>query len=108
MRIRIPRKRIREEFNLTYELFGCQRAVDYLSKHYEVKRMKIILNGKKLGRGYEAFYYHGKAYFSRKSLNKRTILHEYYHFLAESKGLDIPERVEEKEANAYAKEFQKK
>jgi predicted RNA-binding protein associated with RNAse of E/G family len=105
VRIRVPRKRIREEFNLTYELFGCQRAVDYLSKHYKVKRMKIILNGKKLGRNCEAFYFNGKAYFSKKSLKKRNVLHEFYHFLVESKGLDIPESVEEHDANRFAREF---
>jgi len=69
--------------------------------------MKIILNGKKLGRNCEAFYFEGKAYFSKQSLIKRNILHEYYHFLVDLKCLEMPERVEEKEANCYAKDFLK-
>jgi hypothetical protein len=105
MRLRVPNRKVREEFLLTYELSGAQRAIDYLSKHYGVKRMRIILNGKKLGRNCEAFYFEGKAYFSRRSLNKRNVLHEYYHFLVDSKGLDIPERLEERSARLFARSF---
>jgi hypothetical protein len=36
------------------------------------------------------------------------MLHEFYHHLVETKGLELPERVEEKQANGYASEFVKK
>jgi hypothetical protein len=108
MRIRVPCKKVREQFLLVYELSGSQKAVNFLSEYYGIKKMKIILNGKKLGRGYEAFYYHGKAYFSKRSLNKSNVLHEFYHHLVEAKGLEMSESVEEKQANAYASGLVKK
>jgi hypothetical protein len=49
MRIRIPSRKIRERFLLIYELEGCQKAVDFLTKYYGVRRMKIKLNGRKVG-----------------------------------------------------------
>lgn len=105
MRLRIPRKKIRERFLLIYELEGCQKAVNFLSEYYGVKRMRIILNGKKVGKGYVAYYFQGKAYFTKRSLRKRTILHEFYHFLSDSKGLISSEKVEESGANRFAREF---
>lgn len=104
MRIRVPPKRVREKFHIIYELGGCQKAVNFLSEHYGIKKMKIILNGKKVKRC-EAYYFHNKAYFSKRGLKKRNVLHEYYHFLVDSKGLEIPERVEESDANRFAREF---
>jgi N-glycosylase/DNA lyase len=108
MRIRVPRKKVREQFLIIYELEGCQKAINFLSEYYGTKKMRVILNGKKLGKNCEAFYFEGKAYFSKRSLKKRNVLHEFYHFLVDSKGLDISERAEEKEANRYSKEFLKK
>lgn len=108
MRLRIPRKKVRERFLLTYELKGCQKAVDFLTEYYGVRRMKIILNGRKVGNGDKACYFENKAYFTKRGLKKRTILHELYHHLAYSKGMDKPERIEEKEANSYAREFLRK
>ena len=105
MKIRLPRKKLREEFRLIYELHGAQKAVDYLSKYYGVKRMRIVLNGKRVGRGDSGFYLKNRAYFTKKGLTKRIILHEFYHHLIEAKGLEMPIRKEEKEANTYAKEF---
>jgi hypothetical protein len=70
--------------------------------------MRIILNGKKLGKNSEAFYLEGKAYFSKRSLKKRNVLHEFYHHLVETKGLEIYERIEEKQADGYASELVKK
>jgi hypothetical protein len=93
------------EFLIIYELEGCQKAVNFLSEYYGVKRMKIILNGRKVGKGYEAYYFEGKAYFTKRGLKKRNVLHEFYHFLADSKGLDISERVEERDANHYSRAF---
>ena len=69
--------------------------------------MRIILNGRKVGNGDDACYFENTAYFTKKGLKKRTILHELYHHLAYSYGLDKSDRVEEKEANSYAKNFLK-
>jgi len=112
MQLRIPSKRIRERFITTYELKGAQKAVDFLSEHYGVRRMRIILDGKRVGsrkaNGWLACYSENKAYFTKRGLNKQTVLHEFYHHLVEMKGLELPERTEEKQANGYASEFVKK
>jgi hypothetical protein len=50
MRIKVPSRKIRERFLLIYELEGCQKAVDFLTKYYRVRRMKIKLNGRKVGK----------------------------------------------------------
>ena len=44
---RAPSKRIHERFFLVYELEGCQKAINFLTKYYEVRQMKIKLNGRK-------------------------------------------------------------
>lgn len=105
--IRIPRRRIREQFLLTYELKGCQKATDFLTEYYGVRRMKIILNGRKTGNGNTACYFKNKTYFTKRGLNKRTVLHELYHHLVDTKGLELSETMEEKDANSYAREFLK-
>ena len=56
MRIRVPPKRIRENFLIIYELQGYQRAVYFLTEYYGIRRMKIILNGKKVGKTCVARY----------------------------------------------------
>jgi hypothetical protein len=112
MRIRIPRKKVRERFLIVYELEGAQRATDFLCKFYRVRRMRVILDGKRVGtrkgNGWLACYSQNKAYFTNRGLNKRTVLHEFYHHLVEIKGLELPERIEEKQANSYSSEFVKK
>ena len=108
MRIRIPRKKIREQFLLIYKLKGCQKALDFLTEYYSVKRMRIILNGRKVGKGYEAYYLKNKAYFTKRGLNKRIALHELYHHLVDAKGLELSETREEKNANSYASGFLRK
>ena len=108
MRIRIPSKRIREKFLITYELEGCQEAVNFLTDYYGTRRIKIILNGKKVGKHNIALYYENKAYFTKKGLKKRTVLHELYHHLVHVKGFDLSSQIEEKEANNYAREFLKR
>jgi hypothetical protein len=52
--------------------------------------------------------FENNAYFTKRGLNKRTVLHEFYHHLVEMKGLELPERIEEKQANGFASEFVKK
>jgi hypothetical protein len=70
--------------------------------------MKIVLNGRKVGNGDSACYFENKAYFTKRGLNKRTVLHELYHHLANTKGLELSEKMEEKNANRYTSEFLKK
>ena len=107
MRIRVPPKRVREEFLLIYELKGCQKAINLLCKYYGVRRMRIVLDGKRTGKTCVAFYENNKAIFRKSSLNKQNITHEFFHHLANCKKLNMTEREEEKEANAFAREFLK-
>lgn len=105
MRIRIPSKKVRERFFLIYELEGCQKAVDFLTKYYGVRRMKVKLNGRKVGNRWVASYFQNRAYFTKRGLTKRTVLHELYHHLVYVNGFDMPQRMEEKPANNYVREF---
>ena len=105
MKIRIPSKRVTERFLLIYELEGCQKGIDYLTEYYGIRRMRIVLDGKKVGNGDIAVYFENKAYFTKKGLNKRTVLHELYHHLVYVNGLDLPKTREERAANGYAKDF---
>lgn len=105
MRVRIPPKRIRENFLVIYELKGCQKAVDYLTEYYRVRRMRIILDGRRVPKRCCGVYFENKACFKREGLKRRVILHELFHHLVEAKGLEMPVGKEEKEANTYAKEF---
>jgi hypothetical protein len=105
MKIKVPSRKLREEFLLIYELEGCKKAVDFLTKYYRVRPMRIILNGRKVGNGDIAVYFQNRAYFTKKGLNKRTILHELYHHLVYVNGFDVPKTKEERAANGYAKDF---
>jgi hypothetical protein len=105
MRIRVPSKKVREKFLLIYELEGCQKAVDFLTKYYGVRRMKITLNGRRVGNGDIALYFQNRAYFTKRGLNKQTIIHELYHHLVYADGLEVSQRTEEKAASSYARDF---
>ena len=105
MKIRIPSKKVCEEFFLIYELYGCQKAVNYLTKHYGIRRMKIILDGRRVGNGYLCQYWENKAYFTKRALNKRNVLHELYHHIVEAYEMDISERKEEMEARRFVREI---
>lgn len=67
--------------------------------------MRIVLNGRRVGNGDVAVYFQNKAYFTKRGLNKRTVLHELYHHLIYANGLEMPQRTEEKAANNYARGF---
>jgi hypothetical protein len=112
MRIRIPPKKVREKFLLTYELHGCQKAVDFLTKYYGARRMKIVLDGKRVGKnkanGWIACYSKNKAHFTKRGLNRRTVLHELYHHLLYVKGLGMSQKKEETAANSYARDLLRK
>ena len=99
----IPSRKVREEFHLTYELKGAQRAVDLLSRYYGIRRMKIIVDGRRVGNNYQDCYEEHVAYFKKKGLNKRNVLHEFYHHLAYLFDWDISERKEEKQASWYSR-----
>jgi len=101
----MPSRKVREEFRLTYELKGAQKAVDMLSRYYGIRRMKIIVDGRKVGNSDDACYYDYVAYFKKRSLNKRNVLHEFYHHLANILDLDLSDSKEEREANQFAKRF---
>ena len=97
----IPPKKVCEEFYLTYELKGAQKAIDLLSKYYGIKRMKIIVDGRKVGNDFVASYNKYKAYFKKCGLNKRNVLHEFYHHLAYVFDWDMSDKTEEREANQF-------
>jgi hypothetical protein len=101
----IPSKRIIEKFLLIYELKGCQEAVDYLTKYYGIRRMRIVLNGRKVGNGDEACYENCIAYFTKRGSKKSNVLHELYHHLAYVNEWEMSERREETEANEYARKI---
>jgi len=99
----IPSKRVVEEFLLTYELKGCQKAVNLLTKYYGIRRMKIVVNGRRVGNGDEACYEDYTAYFTKKAINRFNVLHELYHHLSYVNDWGISERKEERQANKYAR-----
>lgn len=103
MRIKIPSKRVRERFFLVYKLEGCQKAVNYLTEYYGIRRMRIILNGRKVGNGDSAVYFKNKAYFAKRGLNKQNVLHELYHHVADIKRLEMSLAKEEREASKFAR-----
>jgi hypothetical protein len=90
---------------LIYELEGCQKAVNYLTKYYGTRRMRIFLNGRKVGKGCVGCYFENCAYLKKEGLNKRTVLHELYHHLIFSNGLKLSIKLEEMEANNYARKL---
>ena len=104
MRIRIPSKKVCREFHLTYELKGAQKGVDVLTEYYGIPKTKIMLDGRKVGRGNDADYFEGIACFTKKGLNKKNVLHELYHHVVENKELEMTERKEEKEANRFVRQ----
>jgi hypothetical protein len=103
MKIRVPSKKVCEKFHLTYEMKGAQKGVDFLTEYYGVRKMKIILDGRKVRRGHEAHYFENKAYFTKKGLKKKTVLHELYHHLVYVSDLEMSARLEEKEANNFSR-----
>jgi hypothetical protein len=103
--IKLPSKKVRERFLIVYELEGCQKAVNFLTEFYEVRKMKIVLNDKKVGKKYLGSYLKNTACFKKKGLRKLIVLHELYHHLVEVNRLEMPLKTEEKEANAYSRRF---
>ena len=88
-----------------YDLEGCIKAVNYLTQHYRIRRMKIVVDEKRVGKIPAACYCKNHAYFKKMTLKKRIVLHELYHHLIKTKGFELQRKTEEKEARAYAREF---
>jgi len=106
MRMRIPSKKACEKFLLIYELEGCQKAVNYLTEYYGVRKLKLIVDGRRVMRTrthktYLAHYYRNRAYFTKKSVTKRNVLHEVYHHLVDVYGLEMNRNKEEREAHRF-------
>ena len=108
MKIRVPSKKVCERFCLTYELRGAQKGVDVLTEYYRIPKMKIILDGRKVIKGYPCDYFEGIACFTKKGMNKRNVLHELYHHIVNNKGLEISEKKEEREASRFVRKIMRK
>ena len=104
MEIRIPSRKVCEEFHLTYELKGAQRGADVLAKYYGIRKMKLVLNGIKVGNGCDACYGRNMAYFKKSGLNKANVLHEFFHHIAYVKKWEMTESREERGANRFTRE----
>jgi len=107
VKIRVPSKKVCERFHLTYELKGAQKGVDVLTEYYKISKMKIILDGRKVMKGYKCDYFEDIACFTKKGLNKKNVLHELYHHVAENKKLEMPKRKEEMAANVFVRSVMK-
>ncbi len=90
-----------------YELKGAQKAVDMLSRYYGIRRMRIVVDGRRVGNSDYACYYDYIAYFKKRKLNKRNVLHEYFHHLAFVYDLELSDSREEREANRYSRMLRK-
>ena len=99
----VPSRKVREEFHLVYELKGAQKAVDFLAKYYRVRRMRIVLDGRKVGGKYLAVYEDNCSYFKKRSLKKKVVLHEFYHHLAHNN--IVSSKGEEQKAKKYARKM---
>ena len=105
--VKLPSKQVRERFLIIYELEGCQKAVNFLTKYCRVRRMKIILNGKRVKKEWVAWYYEKQACCKKEGLTKRIVLHELYHHLVETGRYEISLTIEEREAERFSREFVK-
>ena len=99
----VPSKKVCEEFRLIYELKGAQKAVDFLSRYYGIRRMRIVVDRRKVGNSYDACYYDYVAYFKKRSLNKGNVLHEFYHHLAYVFELVLSDSTEERKASQFSR-----
>jgi hypothetical protein len=64
------------------------------AEYYKIRRIKIVANGRRVGNGDEGCYDYENyvAYFPKRGLNKRNVLHELYHHIAYANEGDISER----------------
>lgn len=107
MKIRIPSKRICQKFHLTYELKGAHKGINVLTEYYGIRRMKIVVDGRRVANGYECEYWENKAYFTKRGFNRRNVLHEVFHHVVEAKVIEMSEKKEERLARVFVKEVMK-
>ena len=107
MRRTLPSKKVCEEFHLTYELKGAQKGVNILAKHYKIKGMKIVVDGRRVGNGNEACYNYENytVYFTKRGFDKINVLHEFFHHLVAKGIIEIEDKFEEKAADMFAKKI---
>lgn len=68
--------------------------------------MKIIIDGRKVGgESYLASYEKNMACFRPRALNRRVVLHEFYHHLVYCKKIKMKNAEEEKQANHFVIQF---
>lgn len=109
MRLRTPSRKVCEEFMLIYELEGAQKGVDVLTRYYGVRRMKIVVDGRKIGKKYRiAEYWKNTGYFRKRRFRKSDVLHELFHHLVASKRMTMPKREEEKQAQAFVEKIMRR
>jgi hypothetical protein len=108
MRLRFPSRSVCERFHLTYELEGAQKGANLLTSYYRVKRMKVVVDGRRVSKGYYAEYYRNNAYFKRREIRKRLVLHELYHHIVEAKGIVMASKKEEMLADEFARKVMKR
>lgn len=108
MRLRLPSRNVCERFHLTYELEGAQKGANVLTGYYRVRRMKIVVDGRRVYKAYSAEYLRNRAYFKRREIRKRLVLHELYHHLVEAKRLTMPLYEEERRADEFARKVMRK
>jgi hypothetical protein len=63
---------------------------------------------KRVKNGDEACYFKSKTYFTKRGLKKRNTLHEFFHFLTDVLGLEMPAGKEFQEILIVTKEFTNK
>jgi hypothetical protein len=108
MRLRFPSRNVCDKFHLTYELEGAQKGATVLTSYYRVRRMKIVVDGRRVSKGYLAEYLRNNACFKRREIRKRLVLHELYHHIVEAKGIVFKRREEERLADEFARKVMRK
>jgi hypothetical protein len=88
-------------------LKAAKKPLTTLTKYYGARKLRIILDGKRVKKEWVAWYLENHACFKKEGLVKRIVLHELYHHLMASKGFELSIRTEETEANSYARRFLK-
>ena len=60
MKPRLPSKNVCERFHLTYELQGAQRGANVLTRYYRVRKMKVVVDGRRVSKHYSAEYFRNR------------------------------------------------
>lgn len=103
--MRIPSKKIRDKFrSLMWK--DIQKAVNLLCSYYDMPKIKLIFDGRKIGGDYGMFDSDIPSITLNGShLTDRAVLHEFFHYVVWYKELDLSEKEEEFGAREFAREF---